>query len=374
MRGIAGALMVLNHAGVAWLGNAASPLSATIIFAGGLAPVLFFTSTGMGRGLGGPEVLSGKVGRTITRAAVLLAADAAVWVSSSTRVGLDFLGFIAFSSVVVAIIGRTRRPVMWALVGAALFVMLRFAVAPRLGIPQGSLLWVHFILGDSAVEDFSYPLGPWLAFPLIGYALGRGAARCRTAIMAAPFAWAAALGAVSLVGFAACWALDARGLVFFRWGTMSFAYAALAFSALAAALGASLLLARFARLTRMLSLPGPASLILVPVHYTIVALGTVLGGVGTGGTVFIVPAAIAVILSFVVSKGIAQGLDRCAPFMATRSWLAIAGLLVGALLQVLAVLPPGPDELPIRLGTQLVASVLFVLMTHRVASRSPVVG
>src|SRR6185312_14603000 len=74
-------------------------------------------------------------------------------------------------------------------------------------------------------------------------------------------------------GFGLCLVLAHRGLVFFRWGSMSLAYCVFGFSALLGSLSVALLAAEHlpAAAVKVLSLSGVASFILVPVHYLLVA-------------------------------------------------------------------------------------------------------
>ena len=271
--------MVANHAGVRWLSadEGGRGLNGALIFAGSLAPVLFFTVTGIGRGVQAASGANRSLWGVLARVAVLFLADAALWLSPATHVGMDFLGFIGLSTLLVEVVNRARRPNAWAaaLLGACLII--RFGIGPRLGLSAGhgatnDLL--RYLVGDSSLPGFSYAPMPWLAYPLFGLLVGRLAAANAARLRAARAAWAGALAAGALLGFAACLVLARRGMIFFRWGSLSFAYFVFGFAALLGAFALVLAAVRGLppRAVKTISLPGMASFILVPVHYVLVAL------------------------------------------------------------------------------------------------------
>ncbi len=113
LRALAGVCMVSNHAGVSWLSESAwrQGLNGAITFVGSLAPVLFFTVTGLGRGIQAAGRAPKPIADTLRKTLVLFLADAAFWLSPSQHFGLDFLGFIGLSALVLEL-RQGRRPVL----------------------------------------------------------------------------------------------------------------------------------------------------------------------------------------------------------------------------------------------------------------------
>ena len=122
--------------------------------------------------------------------------------------------------------------------------------------------WLGWAFGVRSVDDVSYPLSPWMAYPFIGFVLGRlypnrPAARWRMLALAAGLVWLA-LSAV-------LWWQDAG---FFRWGGVSIAYFVLSLAVLSgcAALAIDLSL-RIPALAGRVALRGVASFAVIPLHY-----------------------------------------------------------------------------------------------------------
>ncbi len=274
LRGLAAVLMVLNHAGVLWLGEDARGLDEALTFMGGLAPVFFFMVTGTGRGVqSAGRANNKKTGDTLRKVGLLLLADVALWISPNRLLGMDFLGFIALSTLVVEGVQRTRRPALTASLLAAFVLGVRFALAPLLdlGEPMTSAQAVgRFLLGDRSLAGFAYPPCPWLAYPLFGYLLGRVAQRHADTVRARRMPVAGALGLSGGLGLAICYVLAQRGMIFFRWGTLSVAYTLFGFCALVCGAAIVVALERAGRARALIALPGTSSLVVVPIHYLLI--------------------------------------------------------------------------------------------------------
>jgi len=339
LRALAAACMVFNHfAVVAPLGAAGDdPVVAAWSFVGSFAPVLFFAATGIGHGI---QSLRGRRPATADVAArvlALFAADAALWIAPDRRVGMDFLGFIALSMVLLELLRSTPRSGAVALGAAAAVLAARFAVGPLLRSQvdpgQDQYSWLGFLLGIVGRPGFSYPPCPWLSFPLAGYALGRWLESRREDWPRRGRAWAWAALAVG-AALAACAALmAARGAVLFRWGTLSLAYVVAGYAALA--LGAGLAAILPGRTppgsphpSDRLALGGLRSLAIVPIHYVLIhAFVASIGGY-QGPVDYLVGASAVTALSFAASALIAP-LSRAA---ARRPRVAGAALIVAAAL------------------------------------------
>ncbi|MFI5319416.1 MAG: hypothetical protein ACHQ6V_07535, partial [Myxococcota bacterium] len=302
-----GAMLVANPAGVAFRSPEARSggLTGALTLTGSFAPVLFFSVTGMGRGARAGAAPAASPHATWAKAGLLWLGDAAMWLSPRHWLGLDFLGFIALSSVVVDGLSRRARWHLAAAAAACACVVLRFGVGPLLEAYLPGTLGsapLSFVVGTQRVAGVSYPLSPWLVFPLLGMlAVLAGApllAAARGKLLGGCVATALALAAV-------CAALDAHGLVFFRWGTMSFAYFVASLGVIAAACAVSLAVGPALRrkaLRTLLTIGGPASLFVVPVHYGLVAA---VGAVWKphAGAQFVLALAVTLVTTVALARG-----------------------------------------------------------------------
>ncbi len=263
-RGCAALLMVVNHAGHAWLASKGSTgFCGAAVFLGSAAPALFFFATGVGMGLarkGATDWFA--VGRKV---ALLFIADAFLNWAEGRWLGLDFFGFCAISMLAVSFVNATPRPRIMAAAAIALVLSLRYADATRIELLAPDAPWLAFVTGVNGVQDISYPLSPWLVFPLAGYLLGRASSRLESNVATVCFALFAA------IALGGAFELAQRGAAVHRWGSVSFAYFVFATGFVALVW----LLARWACTNPQLAflhLRGPASLLVVPIHYAAIHL------------------------------------------------------------------------------------------------------
>jgi len=277
LRGIAAVLMILNHAGFRLLSgtDASTPPSAVAVFLGGFAPVVFFFATGFGIALS-TRASAGVVNMrsVLWKAALLVVADQWFYWRHGVAGGFDFFGFIALASVTVTVIASHRRPVLICLALALVLLALRYAVGPLLrGSMSQFAIW-NWVTGVQAVEHVSYPLSPWMVYPLLGFALGwfyepihtlASGARLRLYFRGA--ACAVGFGGLSLV-----LALVFKSS-FFRWGMVSAGFLVLSLGVLmVAALMAWWLSVSHPKLASSVALRGVASFAVIPIHYAILDL------------------------------------------------------------------------------------------------------
>jgi hypothetical protein len=370
-RGLAAWLMVVNHAGFAWL----SPEAATsgwaggLVFLGGFAPVLFFFATGAGMGLStGRLRRPGGLQDLLWKAGLLVVADQLLFLRHGQAWGLDFFGFIALSMVVVSLVDATRHPVRNALLLASLLLVARYGLVPLLkhGLPDQA--WVHFLLGSQVVPNVSYPLAPWLTFPLVAYGLARlgwfpsvaavatSASNKRTMVIVL---LGASLVLASLVLFM-------RGGTFYRWGSMNAAFFMLAVGVIAwFVVFAETLDARGSRLANAVSLRGVAAFLVVPVHYAMIQGVAGLWPAPWSTGLFLVAVVVAVVLSFAVSRWLAQGIAT----WPQQALLPLLALLVVALALTVWLAPSGPTLafVAATVGQLLAASLLNMRALRRQA-------
>jgi len=324
-RGVAAIFMIVNHAGYQLLGAGAADggWPTWLVFVGSAAPALFFFATGVGSGLGAGR---GEPWPSALRKVVLLLlADALLNWSTGTLLGLDFFGFAAVATATLFAIRRTRSPMRVAAVLLVLVLAMRFglaSVAPG-RIEADSLL--AFVTGDAPVHHVSYPLGPWLAFPLLGFLLGRqwrqGAAPQEAWIVAGTAGLCLALSAL----------LVARGAVVFRWGSVSIAYFLCAVGIVALAwLCADRLVGALPALAQRASLRGPASLLIVPLHYAILGALEALSPPPWDAAAW-APATIALVFAvFLSSRALVASAGRLAtPGDLVQAGVALAAVALG---------------------------------------------
>lgn len=261
LRGLAVLLMIINHAAIAWFAEGPMQEGTRVAtFLGSLAPILFFYVTGLGIGITTAATGPGPWKDTLFKSALLFVADWFLHPTFIEPLQLDFFGFIAVSMLVVQVLLRTSKPILWAGIGSVMAVVMRYGIGPKLDGVEGAA----WLFGTRAIPGFSYWIVPWICYPLLGFMAGRMLYPTRIRQLR----WALALGFLVLVSAAVT--LAWRGMPVFRWGTISFAYfvaslAAIPFASLA---GELLLTTPLARV----SIRGIGSFVAVPLHYTLVHL------------------------------------------------------------------------------------------------------
>lgn len=334
LRGLAAVMMIVNHAGYRLLSNAdaAYGVSGAAVFFGSFAPVVFFFSTGFGTGLG-----VGATGRppgwwaTLWKASLLVLADQIAYWSGGASFGLDFFSFIGIAMVLLCGLARLRHSIAWCLGLSGALLVARYGVGPLAGplwVDQPPLVW---LLGVRGLPGVSYPLSPWMIYPLIGFVLGRlyTASKGTTAHLSAR--WTAVGAAVCAASFAGAAVLVQAHATMFRWGTVSVAFFVLSCGVLAACgLLATASSVGSTRVAKAFALRGVASFAVIPLHYGLI---DVLDGVvRTLQPLEFATACVAlVVASWGGSKTLAWILGKKATTDGHR-------LLFGVLLAVLAVL------------------------------------
>jgi Heparan-alpha-glucosaminide N-acetyltransferase, catalytic len=272
LRGIAISMMIVNHVGIRVLDQdlqATGPL-ATLVTIGGFAPVVFFFTTGFGIGFAKRDINLDSFLSTLLKAGLLIVADQFLFWRTATPWGLDFLGFIAISSVFVTSIAASRKPIWLCAIIIMSVLAIRFGLGTWFrGQPDlpGFETW---LVGARGIDRISYPFSPWIIYPLLGFVMGRSYRAIQGSHTSFPRPWlyAATIGALV---FAA--ALLQAHAIFFRWGTMSFAYFVLSIGVLFLMLIIAWKVANHWPLAaRLLSLRGISSLAVVPIHYALIEI------------------------------------------------------------------------------------------------------
>ena len=284
LRGVAALFMIVNHGGYEILipDLATHGISGFIIFLGSFAPVLFFFITGVGYGLqSGQKIKPNYWSDVIYKVIVLILADQFFFWKNGQLIGLDFLGFIAFSTLVMAGIRVSKKPLFYVIISFIAIFVLRYLLGPYLdhsGIQLPSL--VTWIIGTKALPNISYPLSPWLAYPLSGYIVGVAVIQYQKSLEFERLSIIVKLLLFSLVPLIGSLLFWYKGASFFRWGTVSLGFYLCSFAILLVSLAFSLSIKLSPSSTfyqQSLSLRGVASLAVVPIHYTLISLVTSIG-------------------------------------------------------------------------------------------------
>ena len=309
LRGLAALFMIINHGGYEFLipDLATHGISGFIIFISSSAPVLFFFITGVGYGLqSGQKIKPNYLSDVIYKVIILILADQFFFWKKGQLIGLDFLGFIAFSTLVMAGIRVSKKPLLYVIIGFIVIFVLRYLLGPSLdhrGIELPSL--VIWIIGTQALPNISYPLSPWLAYPLFGYIVGVAVIQYQKKLEFERLSIIIKLLLLSLIPVICSLLLWYKGASFFRWGTVSLGFYLYSFAILFVSLAFSLLI-KLSPSTQFyqqsLSLRGVASLAVVPIHYALIALATFISIKNLNFLMSALVIAIIVALSFFVAS------------------------------------------------------------------------
>jgi uncharacterized membrane protein len=366
LRGFAAVLMIVNHAGLQWLSarDAQSSLSGALVFLGSLAPVVFFFVTGFGTALSAAaRSRPAPLAPIFLRSGLLVVADQFFAWTHGTAWGLDFFSFIALTVLVVGLLSRLERPVLASAALAGALLVLRYVVGPALTRSLDLPPFLDWVVGVRGVEHVSYPLSPWLVYPLLGLVAGHWYAKShRDALYSAP--WIAAIGMASMAMLAASLWLDAHGHELFRWGTVSSSFVLFSWAVLLALSIVSALLAeRVPRVAACLALSGIASFALIPLHYALIGYGSL----ALSRRLPLAPGLVGVLVlallaaCFTTSKSFAYAMQR--PFVSERRrWLypllliVLAGMV--ALVLIVPTASPAQGQLEAFVGQMIIAALL----------------
>lgn len=368
VRGLAGIAMVFNHAAAKWLDpvELADPFMAMAFLLGGYAPVIFFSTTGIGAGIQAEVQRERGGGHSFgfgRKVAILLVADALMWLTPTQWVGNDFLGFIAVCMLVLEPLRSSRHGWLWAAAGVVLVTVLRYGVAPLVLAspePGAEVGWAAFAGGLGSPPGFSYPLLPWLAYALFGFVVGAWTQRLgvivvrRRALVAVGLLLVAAVGIVGLALYVQ------RGGNLARWGSVNRPFYLSGFVGLALCSGLALLLAMRPRWARLLELRGISSLALVPVHYAAIAVVLAIAGPLTwSAPLFGAAATGCVVVSFIA----ARAWERITRWVKDRpyAWHGLVGLAALAVIAKLTLGEPAWLTGAVVAGQLALCSLLLVV-------------
>ena len=341
LRGIAAILMIVNHAGLRLLSpaDASMSLSGAAVFLGSFAPVIFFFATGFGVGLA-----TGARGRRpvwpslLWKAGLLVVADQFFFWRQGIAAGLDFFSFIAIATIVVTLLASLRRSFAVCIGLIGLLLAMRYGVGPilRTRAPDMGLL-AAWIFGVKSVIHVSYPLAPWMVYPLLGFALGKQY-RGNAALPSGPRKDWLVPGATVMLGvFVVSLWLGWQGIEFFRWGTMNAAFFLLSFGILAACALSSVSAAiAHRRVASALALRGVASFAVIPLHYAMLDAGTAMLPLPIPAFPFVALVLVIIVASFWLANRFASAV--AGPFASAHRGTLLATFLLS--IAVIAVATP----------------------------------
>ena len=273
-RGFAAILMIINHSGNELLKNTVniSPIAISLVFLGSFAPVLFFLTTGFGIALSKKsEEIKKNLFSTAWKGLLLIFADQLFCWNDGTPLRLDFFSFIAISTILLTFLSRFNRALMIAVISLVVIVLVRYGVAPKLEHMDSLGSITHWMLGAPGTQDISYPFSPWMVYPLIGFITAKvyfnnnsnyGVKSHKLYTMG--FLMFIITGALAVI-------LYSKGFVFFRWGTVSFAYFVSSLSVVTlVGLISFAISAKQNVYANFISLKGTASFLVIPFHYGII--------------------------------------------------------------------------------------------------------
>lgn len=381
LRGLAGVLMLVNHAGYKWLGPAqlADPWITALVFAGSCAPVVFFTASGVGHGLQRGSTRPLDLRGLLRKVGILLVADALLWITPAQPYGLDFLGFIGLTMLVLDPLRRARSGMAWALAGIVVITFLRYGAGPVVsGWPPtpGSRV-AQALLGTRTTEGISYPPLPWLAYGLVGFVIGGLAQRGRALVERRFGAVLAGVLALAAVPGAAAWVVASTGRSLHRWGHVSLGFYFVGLCAIGLSVAVVLVVGRHggALGRRVLELRGTASLSLVPLHYAVLAvMAAALAMDALGRGTWLVAVVVAIAASFAAARLVERGVGRLAASpprgLPVALWAGVALAFVAKLALLAHDGAPGLVMAMVTVGQVLLCGAL-VIGPPRPRTRTP---
>ncbi len=382
LRGLAALLMIVNHAGYQTLAptQVNGLVASSLLFVSSFAPVLFFFVTGVGYGLQSIKKKQASHWYVIlNKVIILFLADLLIHWSNGKWVGLEFLGFIGLSSLVLEFVRKSKFPVIVSLVGFVVISLLRYSLGPYIyahGYAQQGGWLLTWIVGFKDTPGVSYPLSPWLAYPFAGYLVGVAAVHYRRFIENdCPRGSAKGNRIKVVLGLLMLGILPAiaglllfkRGASFFRWGTVGIGFYVVSFAIILAGIAISLALCTNSKLVNLqeaLSLKGIASLAVVPIHYILIYLVVISGGKDVDLFKYSLIAMAVLILSFFFSRQVEKISQGVRKFNKQKVvWLGLVGMF---LLAATLTLISGKDATFIaaiypRTFGQIVLCLLFVV-------------
>jgi len=345
LRGLAAIFMIVNHVAAALIAKSVleDKLVGSLFFIGSFAPVLFFFVTGLGAGAqSSRSTQSSRWLNVGIKVAILILADLQMQWGQGSSFGLDFLGFIGLSILLLEIIRSQKFPLVICAVGFCIISMLRFLGAPLLRAfnlePQ--LPIINWIVGNS-ISGISYPLSPWMAYPLLGFIIGAFVARHYDWLNKNATRVSLQLFAVALLPIAASLFLGSRSPgAFFRWGSVAIGFYCASFAVIAITMALALLAHHKlpSSVVSLVSLRGVASFSVVPIHYFLINLLKQFLGETLNSISYCVVTILVIAIAFFLSRQVEVIAQRLAKSERQKViWLTLVGVAVALSIIIISV-------------------------------------
>ncbi|MDJ0556004.1 MAG: hypothetical protein QNJ68_16500 [Microcoleaceae cyanobacterium MO_207.B10] len=371
LRSLAALLMIVNHVGVQTLDPSfRQGLPGFLLFVGSFAPVLYFFITGVGYGIQSTaKKKNTNWSNVANKILILFLADILMKWSGGTILGLDFLGFIGLSSLILELIRKTKYPLAYCCTGFILVFLLRYIIGSMIrdtGYDWGIVTW---IVGTSKISGISYPLSPWLAYPLFGYIIGWMAMNYREFINIRRLKVISGLFVAAAFPTLAGIIMLQAGLSFHRWGTVALAFYIVSFAIILIGLAVSLVIGRETTpkiCQDILSLRGISALAVVPVHYFIIYLVVISGATELNFVSYCLVTLVILIASFYLARSVEQLSQKLRKIERRKLiWFTLSGifLLAASLTLFWGINNPVLAMLPRTVG-QIVLCQLLVVRWH----------
>jgi len=347
LRGFAVIFMLVNHSVLSWTnyedGNHA--LLSALFFVGSYAPAIFFFVTGVGYGVAHKVGKVASFSSVFFKVIILLIADVFLRGALSTSFptfGLDFLGFIGLSMLVLYALRGRFYGVLLAIILLVVILFLRFAFPKFLnlyGIDIGNSYYISVFTGQAGykISGFSYWLVPWLIYPLAGFLLGVLIEGRKAYIESSKLIPLCLLVVGIFTSIVSAYLLS-KGLPIFRWGSMSFNFFISSIACISLLLFLVCIFFRFEVFTRLISpisLRGVSSLAIVPIHYFFIHIYSYynIDSMPSSLYLFVAPLwiGLCITLANLVQSASLKSISYNSPMV---KWVAVFFLLVSILLKV----------------------------------------
>jgi uncharacterized membrane protein len=302
LRGIAALFMIINHASYKLLPSKLTTegIFGTITFIGSFAPVLFFFITGIGYGLqDGQKKKKNYWLNIIYKTSILCLADQFLFWREGQLIGLNFLGFIGFSIMIMGLIRVSKHPLIYALILIFSSLLLRYILGSYLENKLDASGLIIWLLGTKGLSNISYPFSPWITYPCFGYIFGiflkRNYEKIEEIIIKDILKFMLFIVPSSLVTYF----LWAKNFSFHRWGTVAVAFYVASILVLSIVIVVLYFIKIYSfsnLLENYIGLRGVSSLAIVPIHYGLISILSVVGFNNLNPLIFI---AIVLLISYI---------------------------------------------------------------------------
>lgn len=251
-------------------------------------------------------------------------------------IGVDFLGFIDISSLVMAFVRKSKFLLLYCLIGFIAISLLRYFIdlyIHALESPQQASGLLNWISGVKDNSDASSPLSPGLTYPFAGYITGIAAMHYRSMIENPRFKVILSLFIFGLLIAIAALFLAKHGAYFSRWGTVGLGFYVATFAIILIGITSSLTIGAYykSHFQEALSLRGVTYLAVVIIHSLIISLVVTVGENNVNLLRHFMMALGIINISFFISSFVENVNSKIRQSNNTKAvWFELTGLFLGA--------------------------------------------